>query len=92
MTLLGVVPVDGVDGAVGSVFEIDCEILFIGCVKLVLAVAAGEVGGVTGGENFAVELVPVKIVGKKVTTIFGRPVVTKVNHGSNMGMSSKDRT
>ena len=92
MTLLGVVPVDGVDGAVGSVFEIDREILFIGCVKLVLAVAAGEVGRVTGGEDFAVELVTVKIVGEKVAAVFGWPVVTKVNHGSNMGMSSKDRT
>jgi len=90
VTLLGVVPVDGVDGAVGSVFEIDREILFIGCVKLVLAVAAGEVGRVTGGEDFAVELVTVKIVGEKVAAVFGWPVVTKVNHGSNMGMSSKD--
>lgn len=92
VALLGVVPVDGVDCAIGPVFEIDCEILFIGCVKLVLAVAAGEVGGVTGGEDFTVELVPVKIVSKKVSPIFGRPVVTKVDHGSDVGMSSKDRT
>ena len=44
VALLGVVPVDGVDGTIGPVFEIDGEILFIGCVKLVLAVAAGEIG------------------------------------------------
>ncbi len=46
MALLRVLPVDGVDGAVGAVFKIDGEVLFVVGVEGVLAVAAAEVGGV----------------------------------------------
>ena len=60
MALLGVVPIDRVDGAVGAVLEVDGEVFLVGRVEDVLAMAAGQVGGVAWSEDLAVELVTVE--------------------------------
>jgi hypothetical protein len=77
VTVLAIVPVDGIDGTVRTVLQVDGHVFGVGAKELILAGVNGLESGTEPVVDLLVHLMTAQIVGEEVTSKRIGPVVPK---------------
>ena len=84
VAVLGVGPVDEIDGAVGAGLEIDGDVVGGGAVEEVVARVESLVSAAGADHVLLIDLMAVEVVGEEVVAIDRGPVVAVVDQGADV--------
>jgi hypothetical protein len=90
VAVLGVAPVDRIDGAVGAVLQVDRQVGGVGREEHVVAGVERLVGRALAHVDLVVDLVAVQVVGEEVVAVRVGPVVAEVDHRPHVRVAAVD--